>query len=151
MGEFQLWLRINWFKMNIIINADSRYPINKLAVQAAVVEVLNRHKISGNVEIGVSIVGDRKMHEINKKYRGINSTTNILSFALEDPISQNQLQHVPKVGFVKSPDNILRLGDIILSYPQIIKDAASEGVSIEDELRFLVEHGMNHLLGIHHN
>ncbi len=137
--------------MNIIINADSRYPINKLAVQAAVVEVLNRHKISGNVEIGVSIVGDRKMHEINKKYRGINSTTNILSFALEDPISQNQLQHVPKVGFVKSPDNILRLGDIILSYPQIIKDAASEGVSIEDELRFLVEHGMNHLLGIHHN
>lgn len=136
---------------NIIVTADSRYPINKLAVQAVVVDVLNRNKISGNVEVGVSVVGDRKMHEINKKYRGINSTTNILSFALEDPISQSQLQHIPKVGFVKSPDNILRLGDIILSYPQIVKDAASEGVSIEDELRFLVEHGMNHLLGIHHN
>lgn len=137
--------------INVIVTSDSRYPINKLAVQAVAVETLRTHRISGNIEIGISVVGDRKMHEINRKFRGINSTTNILSFALEDPISQNQLQHVPKVGFVKSPDNVLRLGDIIISYPQIIKDAGAEGVSIEDELRFLVEHGMNHLLGLHHN
>lgn len=137
--------------VNIIVNSDSRYPINKLAIQATVLEVLQRNRIGGNIEIGISIVGDRKMHEVNKHYRGIDSTTNILSFALEDASSQSRLQHVPKVGFVKAPDNVLRLGDILISYPQVINDASEEGVSIEEELRFLVEHGMKHLLGIHHD
>lgn len=137
--------------VNVIINSDPRYPVNKLAVQATVLEVLQKNHISGNIEIGVSIVGDRKMHEINRKYRGIDSTTNILSFALEDPVSQNQLQHVPRVGFVKAPDKVLRLGDILISYPQVINDASVEGVSVDEELRFLVEHGTKHLLGIHHD
>lgn len=137
--------------INIIVNSDSRYPVNKLAIQAIVLEVLQRHNISGNIEIGISIIGDSKMHEINKKYRGLDSTTNILSFALEDPASTSSLLHVQKVGFVKAPDNVLRLGDILLSYPEVIKDAASEGVGVEEELRSLVEHGMRHLLGIHHD
>lgn len=137
--------------VNIIVSSDSRYSVNKFTIQSTVLEVLARHKISRNVEIGVSIVGDRKMHEFNKKYRGIDSPTNILSFALEDPTSTSQLQHIPRVGFVKAPDKILRLGDILISYPQIVKDASMEGVSIEEELRYLVEHGMNHLLGIHHD
>ncbi len=137
--------------INIIVNSDSRYQVNKLAIQATVIDVLKRHNINGNIEIGVTIVGDRKMHEFNKKYRGIDSTTNILSFALEDPISsQSELQHIPRVGFVKSPDKVTRLGDIMISYPQIVEGAALEGVSIEEEMRFLVEHGTKHLLCIHH-
>lgn len=136
--------------INIIVNSDSRYPVNKLALQAIVLEVLQRHRVVGNVEIGVSIVGDRKMHEFNKKFRGIDSTTNILSFALEDPVSVSQLQHIPKVGFVKAPDKVLRLGDILISYPQVMSDASLDGISVEEELRELVEHGTKHLLGIHH-
>ncbi|MBI3485991.1 rRNA maturation RNase YbeY [Candidatus Daviesbacteria bacterium] len=137
--------------VNIIVNSDPRYPVNKLSIQASILEVLQQHKVTGNVEIGVSIVGDRKMHEFNKKYRGLDGTTNILSFALEDPISASQLQHIPRVGFVKAPDKVLRLGDILISYPQVLKDASMEGLSIEEELTFLIEHGMKHLLGIHHD
>lgn len=137
--------------VNIIVNSDSRYPVNKLAIHTTILEVLARHRIAGNIEIGINIVGDRKMHEINKKFRGIDSTANILSFALEDPSDQSRLQHIPKVGFVKAPDNVLRLGDILISYPQVIKDASLEGVSVEEEVRVLVEHGMKHLLGIHHD
>lgn len=137
--------------VNVIVNTDSRYPVNRLAIQATVLEVLQRNRILSDVEIGITIVGDRKMHEINKKYRGIDATTNILSFALEDALSQSQLQHVPKVGFVKAPDKVLRLGDILISYPQVISDASMEGVSVDEELRFLVEHGTKHLLGIHHD
>lgn len=136
--------------VNVIVSSDSRYPVNKLAIQAAVLDLLKRNNVTGNIEIGISVIGDRKMHEFNKVYRGIDSTTNILSFALEDPISQTQLQHIPRVGFVKSPDKVLRLGDILISYPQVLKDASLEGVSVEEELRFLVEHGTKHLLGIHH-
>ena len=135
--------------INVIVNSDSRYPINKLAVQATVIEVFKQNGVSGNIQIGISIVGDRKMHEFNKKFRGINSTANILSFALEDPSSVSELQHVPKVGFVKAPDKVLRLGDILISWPELQKDASTEGVSNEEQLRFLVEHGTKHLLGIH--
>lgn len=137
--------------IKIIVSSDSRYNIDKLAVQAVVLNILKRQRVKGNIEISISIVGDRKMHEINKKFRGIDNTANILSFALEDPISQSSLQHMPKVGFVKSPDNVLRLGDIVLSYPELIKDAASEGVSIDEQMRFLMDHGVKHLLGTHHD
>lgn len=137
--------------VNVIVNSDPKYPVSKLGIQATVLEVLKQHRVSGNLEIGVSVMGDRKMHEINKKFRGQDATTNILSFALEDPATSSSLQHIPKVGFVKAPDKVLRLGDIMISYPQVIKDAALEGISVEEELRFLVEHGTKHLLGLHHD
>lgn len=139
--------------INIIVNSDPKYPISKLGIQATVLDILKQHRIHGNLEIGVTVVGDRQMHEINKKFRGQDATTNILSFPMDDiPVSSSSsLQHIPKVGFVKAPDKVVRLGDILISYPQIIKDAALEGVSVEEELRFLVEHGTRHLLGIHHD
>lgn len=135
--------------INIIVSADSRYNINKNAIRFAVLQALQRHRISGKVEIGVNVVGDRKMHELNKKFRGIDLTTDILSFALEDP-NPASLQHIPRMGFVASPDKWLRLGDIVISYPQALEDASMEGISVDEEIRFLVEHGISHLLGIHH-
>ena len=95
-------------------------------------------------------MGDRKMHELNRKYRGLDTTTNILSFALEDH-NQTSLQHIPKVGFVASPDRWLRLGDIVISYPQAVEDASMDGIPVDEEVGNLVEHGLNHLLGVHHN
>ncbi len=135
--------------INIIISSDPRYSINRDSIRATVVDVLSRHRIIGRVEIGVNIIGDRKMHELNRKYRGIDTTTDILSFALEDS-NPTFLQHIPRVGFVAAPDNVLRLGDIVISYPQIVEDASMEGLSVDEEIRFLVEHGVKHLLGVHH-
>lgn len=136
--------------INIIVSADPRYNINKVSIKLAVLQVLQRLRISGRIELGINIVGDRKMHELNRKYRGIDSTTDILSFALEDPDPAN-LQHIPRIGFVASPDRWLRLGDIIISYPQAIEDASLDGISVDEEVRNLVEHGLSHLLGTHHS
>ncbi len=135
--------------VNVLISADSRYQINKSAIQQAVLNTLVENRVSGQVEVEVSIVGDRKMHELNKTYRGLDSTTDILTFPLHDPNPQN-LQHIPRVGFVMAPDNILHLGSIVISYNQAVEDATLDGKSVEDEISFLVEHGTKHLLGIHH-
>lgn len=135
--------------INIIVSSDPRYSVNKDAIMMTVADVLRKYRISGRVELGVSIIGDRKMHELNRKFRGIDSTTDILSFALEDT-SSSSLQHVPRIGFVAPPDRILRLGDIVISYPQIVEDASLEGIAVEEEIRILVEHGVSHLLGVHH-
>lgn len=128
--------------INIIIHSDPRYNINHELIRSAVLNILQRHHIVGKLEVGISVVGDRKMHELNKKYRNIDNTANILTFALEDP---------SRIGFVAPPDKILRLGDIIISQPQALEDASLDGVSVDEELRALVEHGTNHLLGIHHS
>lgn len=135
--------------INIIVNSDPRYNVNKLAIKTAVFQALQRYHISGKVELGINIIGDRKMHELNRKYRGIDSTTDILSFALEDH-NQSSLQHIPRVGFVAAPDKWLRLGDIVISYPQALEDASMDGISVDEEIKTLVAHGVNHLLGIHH-
>lgn len=136
--------------INVIVSADPRYNINKASIRAAVSQILQRHRLLGRIELGINIVGDRKMHELNRKYRGIDATTDILSFALEDH-NQASLAHIPRIGFVASPDRWLRLGDIVISYPQALDDASIDGISVDEEIRNLVEHGLDHLLGIHHN
>lgn len=136
--------------VNIVINSDSKYPVDKIALQGAVIEILQQNKVGGNLEIGVSIVDDSKMHEFNKKYRGIDSPTNILTFALEDAINDSQLQFVSRMGFIKSPGKTTYLGDILISHPSAVKEAAMEGLSVEEYLVFLVQHGTKHLLGLHH-
>lgn len=135
--------------INIIVNSDPRYKVNKALIKAAVLDTLQKNRIYGKVEVGVNIVGDRKMHELNRKYRGIDSTTDILSFALEES-SPSSLQHIPRIGFIASPDKILRLGDIVISYPQALEDASLDGIAVDEEIKTLVEHGTTHLLGMHH-
>lgn len=135
--------------INIIVSSDPRYKINRDAIRLSVLSVLQKHRILGRMELGISIVGDRKMHELNRKYRGLDSTTDILSFALEDS-NPTSLQHIPRIGFVAAPDKILRLGDIVISYPEALEDASSDGISVDEEIKNLVEHGMSHLLGVHH-
>lgn len=135
--------------INIIVSSDPRYSINKTVIKMVVLDVLQKHHITGRVEVGINIIGDRKMHELNKRYRGIDSTTDILSFALEDS-SPGSLQHIPRIGFVASPDKILRLGDIVISYPQALEDASMDGIAVDEEIKNLVQHGISHLLGIHH-
>ena len=135
--------------INIIVNSDPRYNVNQAAIRAAVLDTLQKNRIYGKVEVGVNIVGDRKMHELNQKYRGIDSTTDILSFALEES-NPASLQHIPRIGFVASPDKVLRLGDIVISYPQALEDASLDGISVDEEIKTLVEHGVSHLLGINH-
>ncbi len=136
--------------INVIISAGPRYNINRLAIKTAVLMALQNHRVTGKVEMEVNIVGDRKMHELNRKYRGLNYTTDVLTFALEDP-NPPSLQHIPKVGFVAAPDKILRLGIILISYPQAVEDASLDGIPVDNEIVSLVEHGVNHLLGIHHD
>ncbi|KKR25845.1 MAG: putative rRNA maturation factor [Microgenomates group bacterium GW2011_GWC1_39_7b] len=135
--------------VNIIVSSDPRYKVNRAAIQATVLSALSKRGVKGRVELEVTIIGDRKMHELNRKFRGIDATTDVLSFALEEASSAN-LRILPR-GFAAFPDRILRLGSIVISYSQALEDAAASGTSVEEEINFLVDHGTDHLLGIHHN
>ncbi len=90
-----------------------------------------------NVLFNVIIINDDDIHEINKKYRGIDRATDVISFALEDEKEYNAT-------------DIRVLGDIYISYDMALKQAKDYGHSIIRELCFLQIHGLLHLLGYDH-
>lgn len=125
-------------RVSVLIFVESRYKINRKRIKKTVLNVIDKNEIVGPVEVSVAVVGDRKMRELSRKYKGEDKTRNILSF------SQTEGEEI------KTPVNVLRLGDIVLSFPQVINDAVRDEMLVDDKVDQLVEHGLMHLLGLHH-
>ncbi len=134
--------------IKVLVSTDPRYKVDSDFLKKVALNVLKRHKLKGKVEVGIVIVGDRKMQELNRTFRHKDEPTDVLAFPLEDVSFEPSVKHK---GFVNPPDNVLRLGDVVISYPQAAKSAAEEGIILEKELEALIEHGILHLLGIHHS
>jgi len=126
--------------VHISIFIETHFPVSRPILKNAVEETLAEQKIQSDIEVSVSIVGDRKMKKLHGKFLGEATTTDVLSFPLEDN----------KSGFVNIPDGILRLGDIVVSYPVARRQAQEHNLLVDSEIKILVKHGMLHLLGIHH-
>ena len=124
--------------IKVLIYVESRYKVNRKKIKSAVAQVCAANSITSQIEISIAIVGDRKMKILNKKYRDKDGTTNVLSF----PLSEGQES--------KLPIGINHLGDIVISYPVVIKEAAKEDILVDEKIDELVRHGMQHLLGLHH-
>lgn len=125
-------------RISVLIFVESRYKINRKRIKQVIEKTINKNEVGGPVEVSVAIVGDRKMRELSKKYKGEDKTRNILSFSLREGEP------------IKTPTDVLRLGDIVLSFPQVINDAVRDEMLVDDKVDQLVEHGLMHLLGLHH-
>lgn len=103
-------------------------------------------KIIGNIEISVLLTGDKKIQELNKNYRNKNKATNVLSFPLLDSkkIKNGNLQKLDL------NNELLVLGDIILSYKTIKKEAEEQNKNFDDHLTHLLIHSLLHLIGFDH-
>lgn len=129
--------------IDVLLFVESRYKVNRKQIKRTVSNLLREQGIK-EAEISVAIVGDRKMKQLNKEYRGFDKTTNVLSFSL----SEGEATVLPPG---KSENKgVLRLGDVVISYPEVIKEAVSEEMLVDDKIDELVRHGTLHLLGIHH-
>lgn len=124
--------------LTVLIFVESRYKVNRKRIKTAVSNVVREQGINSPVEVSVAIVGDRKMRDLSKKYKGEDKTRNILSFSQ----SEGEKMAVPA--------GKIRLGDIVISYPVVINEAARDEVLVDDKVDELVMHGMGHLLGVHH-
>jgi probable rRNA maturation factor len=86
--------------------------------------------------LSVLFVGDRAMRTLNRRYRGKDKTTDVLSFSLRE----GAFPHV-------QPDV---LGDIVIAVPTAARQAAEREHSLGSEIEFLLVHGLLHLLGYDH-
>ncbi len=102
----------------------------------AILEALKQSKarMAGIAEVSVVLTDDAEQRELNRQWRGIDKSTNVLSFPQLPPFS-------PVSGLV---------GDIILANETVRLEAAEMAISLEAHFTHLVVHGFLHLLGYDH-
>ncbi len=123
------------------IQNETKIPVGaKLLIRKACVATLTEENFDNNAEVDVTIVNDEQIKEYNNQYRGIDKSTDVLSFPLgEDgqydtnPATKNKM-----------------LGDIVISIDHALHQADLYGHGVSREIAYLTVHSMLHLLGYDH-
>ncbi len=116
---------------------NSNELVEELDVLEEYVHYLSKKLDIDKAIFNIILVDEDEIHELNKKYRGIDKKTDVISFALEDNNS------------IKNP--VVRvLGDIYICVPVAYWQAENYGHSRIREICFLATHGILHLLGYDH-
>lgn len=102
--------------------------------------VLVAEKFKGRAEISVTFTDDERIRQLNREFRNIDRSTDVLSF----PLGENG---VYDVNFATGDSE---LGDIVISVPHAMAQAEEYGHSLQREIGFLTVHSMLHLLGYDH-
>ena len=138
------------------------HVLSSSALEHAVKQTLRQAGITQPVNLTVLITDDETIHNLNKQYRQQDKPTDVLSFPLLDtPLVKapaNQLwlppeddtQHEAQAKspvFVTPPELATNLGDIVISWPTVLRQAAGSNTSPAYELLYLLSHGTLHLVG----
>jgi probable rRNA maturation factor len=94
-------------------------------------------------EVSLVFTDSETVRQLNRDYRGVDETTDVLAFYM---LPQKEVDD----SFALPPDGVTRLGEVIISYPQVVEQAREQGHSTEKELVLLIVHGVLHLLGYDH-
>ena len=125
--------------MNTTINSEVAVDEKILAEILRAADTVGKLYGVENAELSVTLTTDEKIHALNKKYRGIDRPTDVLSFAFRESDEPEILGETVEI-----------LGDIIISIERAEIQAADFGHSFLREIIFLEVHGLLHLLGYDH-
>jgi probable rRNA maturation factor len=120
------------------IHIENRQKAVKLDLRRIrrVVHKLKKSLNCPDSEISLLFVDNEQIRQINMQYLNRNHPTNVISF----PLREGDYGHInPHV-----------LGDIVISAERAFQDAVAGDLSLNDEIDFLVIHGLLHLLGYNH-
>ena len=116
-------------------------------IEQVIISAAKELKLEDNFEVSITIVDNKRIHEINKEYRSIDRPTDVISFAIEDNDDEFE------IFFDELDDDIALprlLGDIFISMDKAEEQAEEFDHSIEREIGFLTVHGFLHLNGYDH-
>ena len=130
----------------LLINFSNRQRKVKLPsdfkdlLTSAVRASLEVEGIKEPAEVKITFVSDEGLRRINRDFRNINKSTDVLSF----PLGENGIYDI-------NPENgRLLLGDVIISVEHAVKQAETFGHSFEREMAYLTVHSLFHLMGYDH-
>ncbi|NLB18079.1 MAG: rRNA maturation RNase YbeY [Syntrophomonadaceae bacterium] len=128
-----------------IINQQTNYKwgeSEESLIRKAVNQVGKMCKVPPTTEVNVVILDANDIREFNYVYRGMDKTTDVLSFAINERSDDEPEYEIPEA------DNML--GDILICMERAFSQAEEYGHSLQRELAYLTVHGMLHLLGHDH-
>ena len=126
--------------MRVLFDNTTEYKLDEELIRTVVKASLDYEGIRDDAEVSFTLTDNNTIHELNKKHRGIDRPTDVLSFPLIDFTRAS----------ADSIEGTLYLGDIIISIEKALAQAEEYGHSINRELGFLTAHSMLHLLGYDH-
>lgn len=103
----------------------------------------NEHIEKSRLYVSITLTIPKVIQELNLKYRQIDKPTDVLSFPM---FEKSELENFEEESFAFEEV----LGDIVISIPQVEKQAQEYGHSFERELAYMVVHGFFHLMGYDH-
>ena len=131
-------------KIKVIITNDQKeikIPTGvRMLIRRCCNAVLVNENFEGAAEIRVRFVDDEIIHELNREYRHVDRSTDVLSF----PLGENGVYDINHDTGAKI------LGDIVISMQHAVMQADLYGHSLQREIAFLTVHSMLHLLGYDH-
>jgi probable rRNA maturation factor len=97
-------------------------------------------------ECAILLADDERLRELNRRFRGKDQPTNVLSF----PAESHGDDHASRPAVVARDDQPQLWGDVAIAYGAAAAEAAAQGKSLADHLSHLVVHGVLHLIGHDH-
>ncbi|MGO8733085.1 MAG: rRNA maturation RNase YbeY [Terriglobia bacterium] len=129
----------------MIFNQQEKYVVNSSRLREYVRELRQTLRL-GRRDCNVCLVDDREIKRLNSLYRGKNRATDVLSFPWNARPSHASRSAQERVALEFK--NFL--GDIVISVDTAKRNARQEGHSTLNEIRWLILHGLLHLLGYNH-
>ena len=129
--------------MTIIIENESEHEISseqEKLIESIIKKSIETEKYNNMAEVGVTVVTNKRIKELNKEFRNKDCVTDVLSF----PLIDFELGELPP----KSGKYLL--GDIAFSFDKAVEQAKEYGHSIDREIGFFIAHSMLHLMGYDH-
>jgi probable rRNA maturation factor len=131
--------------LKIDVLVDSEYWKNPRAAGVVVRRAVRQAATALSTrpaELAIVLTDDAAMRRLNRNWRGIDAPTNVLSFATRHRANRHKLDRF------NHPAN--HLGDLVLAYETVKREARRDGKSFDHHLAHLAVHGFLHLLGYDH-
>ena len=140
-------------KVHEIHDADHCVPEDWIKLVA--IETFKPHIFIRNCELNIIIGDDELLKSLNLNHKGINDSTDVLSFNIEPIddfvlVDDNSSQSSGNSEFVMPEGTSGLIGEVIISIEKIVSQSHAKGISFNQELAVLVIHGILHILGFDH-
>lgn len=118
-------------------NAQRKIPLRQASLVRDCLDALKSMGLHGHPEVFVLFCGTRRMRTLNRAFMGKDKPTDVLSFPM------HERGKIPRSGRYM-------IGDIVIAPEIALRQARENGISLNDELRRLLVHGLMHLAGHDH-
>lgn len=129
--------------MRIAVTGEAAVDLPR--VRSAVRAAVRPYRLPRDTAVGIAFVTDARMRELNRRHRGKDRTTDVLSFGQDLPAGAKGAAAARALR--REPDGTLELGDIVISASQARRQARRARRAFDREVAFLAAHGALHLLG----